>query len=72
MLNPKHKQHFVSDFTDPLSRIIFARSVMGGVAMEEMPLSALFEEARKIHLAASESRADQVGKLLPFYTNSIN
>lgn len=37
---------------------------MGGVAMEEMPLSALFEEARKIHLAASESRADQVGKLL--------
>ena len=33
--------------------------------MEEMPLSALFEEARKIHLAASESRADQVGKLLP-------
>ncbi|CAN7066505.1 unnamed protein product [Brassica rapa subsp. trilocularis] len=32
---------------------------MGGVAMEEMPLSALFEEARKIHLAASESRADQ-------------
>lgn len=32
--------------------------------MEEMPLSALFEEARKIHLAASESRADQVGKLL--------
>lgn len=33
--------------------------------MEEMPLSALFEEARKIHLGASESRADQVGKLLP-------
>lgn len=28
--------------------------------MEEMPLSALFEQARKIHLAASESRADQV------------
>ncbi|CAA7024757.1 unnamed protein product [Microthlaspi erraticum] len=32
---------------------------MGGLNMEEMPLSALFEQARKIHLAASESRADQ-------------
>ncbi|CAH8279437.1 unnamed protein product [Arabidopsis lyrata] len=32
---------------------------MGGLAMEEMPLSALFEQARKIHLAASESGVDQ-------------
>lgn len=28
--------------------------------MEEMPLSALFEQARKTHLAASDSCADQV------------
>uniref|UniRef100_A0A0D3AML4 Uncharacterized protein n=1 Tax=Brassica oleracea var. oleracea TaxID=109376 RepID=A0A0D3AML4_BRAOL len=27
--------------------------------MEEMPLSALFEQARKLHLKASDSRADQ-------------
>ncbi|XP_006279621.2 PP2A regulatory subunit TAP46 [Capsella rubella] len=32
---------------------------MGGLAMEELPLSALFEQARKIHLAASESGVDQ-------------
>ncbi|BAA97140.1 PP2A regulatory subunit [Arabidopsis thaliana] len=32
---------------------------MGGLAMEEMPLSVLFEQARKIHLAASESGVDQ-------------
>nr|VDD21765.1 unnamed protein product [Brassica oleracea] len=29
------------------------------MAMEEMPLSALFEQARKLHLKASDSRADQ-------------
>ncbi|EFH42206.1 predicted protein [Arabidopsis lyrata subsp. lyrata] len=32
---------------------------MGGLSMEELPLSALFEQARKIHLAASESGTDQ-------------
>ncbi|CAL9243315.1 unnamed protein product [Arabidopsis halleri] len=32
---------------------------MGGLAMEEMPLLALFEQARKFHLAASESSVDQ-------------
>ncbi|EFH57146.1 predicted protein [Arabidopsis lyrata subsp. lyrata] len=31
----------------------------GGLAMEEMPLSALSEQARKIHLAASESGVDR-------------
>ncbi|KAF3536050.1 hypothetical protein F2Q69_00019757 [Brassica cretica] len=29
------------------------------MAMEEMPLSALFEQARRLHLKASDSRADQ-------------
>ena len=33
---------------------------MGEYKMEEMSLLALFEQARKIHLAASESGADQV------------
>jgi hypothetical protein len=46
--------------------------VMGGLAMEEMPLSVLFEQARKIHLAASESGVDQVEASTSFlYTDSI-
>ncbi|KAL6977867.1 PP2A regulatory subunit tap46 [Sarracenia purpurea var. burkii] len=32
---------------------------MGGLTMEDMSLSALFEQARKIYLAASESGVDQ-------------
>lgn len=47
---------------------------MGGeLKMEEMSLPALFEEARKIHLIASESGADKVQSLLLFanYTPSL-
>lgn len=36
------------------------------MAMEEMPLSALFEQARKLHLKASDSRADQVETFIFF------
>ncbi|CAH8263849.1 unnamed protein product [Arabidopsis lyrata] len=38
---------------------------MGGLAMEEMPLSALFDQARKLHLAPSESGVDQAMELVP-------
>lgn len=38
-------------------------SSMGELRMEEMSLPALFEQARKIHFAASESTVDQVNFL---------
>lgn len=37
---------------------------MGEYKMENMPLPALFEQARKIHLMATDSGADQVSSLL--------
>lgn len=33
---------------------------MGDLKLEDMSLPALFEQARKIHMAASESAVDQV------------
>jgi hypothetical protein len=33
---------------------------MGEIKMEDMPLPALFEQARKIHATATEFGADQV------------
>ncbi|EOA12519.1 hypothetical protein CARUB_v10026426mg, partial [Capsella rubella] len=55
------KQNIPKDISVILSHLLnsFSFPVMGGLAMEELPLSALFEQARKIHLAASESGVDQ-------------
>jgi hypothetical protein len=45
---------------------------MGEIKMEDMPLPALFEQARKIHATATEFGADQVRKLtLVFFSNFV-
>lgn len=42
---------------------------MGASKMEDLTLPALFEQARKIHLTATESGADQV-RLTQSYSQS--
>jgi len=44
---------------------------MGELNMEDMPLPSLFEQSRKIHLAATESAVDQVSGVISGATISF-
>ncbi|CAL5344862.1 unnamed protein product [Camellia sinensis] len=53
MVSIEFKELFLRRFS------ISITSPMGELKIEETPLSALFDQARKIHLSASESGIDQ-------------